>query len=47
MNKKIYEAPEAEVLDFDEADIVTVSPNAKITPDTDNYEGDIIKFSKP
>ncbi len=45
MNKKKYETPLTEVLDLGGEDIVTASPNNNITPDSDNYEGDIIKYN--
>lgn len=45
MNKQNYDTPVIEILDFDCEDIVTASPNGNITPDSDNYEGDIIKYN--
>ena len=45
MNKKNYDTPIIEMLDFDVSDIVTASLNGNIPADTENYEGDIIKFN--
>ena len=43
LDKNEYEKPMIEVLDFNSEDIVTASLNRSIPPDTESYEGDIIK----